>query len=40
MYDIAYHYHFQPSEMWEMDVIDTLFWYSGLNYIAKEQKNG
>ncbi len=38
MADLAHEYHFQPSELWQMDVDELLFWHEELVRINEKMK--
>jgi hypothetical protein len=37
MGDIAYSFHFQPSELWAMDIDELLMWHSEAVRINEQQ---
>lgn len=39
MAELAYFYHFQPSELWEMDVDDLIIWFDQAVRINEQFKN-
>ncbi|HXG47684.1 MAG TPA: GpE family phage tail protein [Methylomirabilota bacterium] len=39
--DVGYHFHFPPSEIWEMDLEELGFWHRQLRRINEElERNG
>lgn len=39
MYGIGYFFHFQPSEINELEINEFLFWADGLNKVAEWRVN-
>lgn len=39
MADLAYVFHFQPSELWEMEIEELLMWYEQGGRIGEQFKH-
>ena len=36
LWSIAYSFHFPPSEIWEMEISDLIFWNRGTSFINEK----
>jgi len=38
LWNIAYTFSFQASEIWEMDISELFFWNEGIEFIGKQMR--